>query len=208
MWLSPLHCFEWNLTSRMLIFMTFQKCKYFLIWKCILDPEDITLNIITTSDHYLLLFSSLFPVLLWLSFGIASLSIFGNVHRPCNPCCNIANNRLNYVYSFLPFLLIFWLYFQKLLYWEMRTDHVNGTLMFSTTVNTMSIPFFICFVCLLGYIVLVTIFRNVHRPCQHYSKTFNNSLDYVYSFVPCLFWFSSYDIWKCAQTMSMAPLHC
>ena len=88
----------------------------------------------------------------------------------------------------------------------MRTDHVNSTLTLSTTVNTMSIPFFLFFVWLFCYIVLLTIYRNAHRPCRHYSKTFNNSLDYIYSFVPCVFWFSgcvntSYYIWKCTQTM-------
>ena len=86
------------------------------------------------------------------SFSIASLSIFGNMHRPCKHCCNIANNSLHHVYSFLPwnytqtmltvpwhcqqqstlcplFLLdisIFWLYLHYLLYLEMCTDHVNS----------------------------------------------------------------------------------
>ena len=133
----------------------------------------------------------------------------------------------------------------------MRTDHLNSTPTLSTTVNTMSIPFFPFLCVTFGYIVLVTIFRDVHRPCRHYSKTFNNSLDYIYSFVLCLFDFlgmltpvtifgnphrpckhysktfnnslhyiyslapclstfsgyiyMSYYLWKCAQTMSMAP---
>ena len=62
----------------------------------------------------------------------------------------------------------------------------------------------------LGMLTLVTIFGNAHRRCKHYSKTFNNSLHYIYSLVPCLSSFSgyismSYYFWKCAQTMSMAP---
>ena len=69
----------------------------------------------------------------------------------------------------------------------------------------MSILLFpVCFD-FLGMLTSVTIFGNAHRPCKHYSKTFNNSLHYIYSLVSCLSSFSgyiymSYYIWKCAQT--------
>ena len=65
----------------------------------------------------------------------------------------------------------------------------------------MSILLFpVCFD-FLGMLTWVTIFGNAHRASKHYSKTFNNSLHYIYSLVPC--WSSfygyiyvSYYIWK------------
>ena len=74
----------------------------------------------------------------------------------------------------------------------MRTDHVDITRRLSTTVYIMSILLFpVCFD-FLAMLTQVTIFGNVHRPCKHYSKTFNNSLHYIYSLVPCWSSFSGY----------------
>ena len=67
--------------------------------------------------------------------------------------------------------------------------------------------FFLIFYHFLTTFTLITILRNVHKPCKHYPNIVNNSLHHVYSFFPDFSWFSgyiciNYHIEKCAQTMS------
>ena len=63
----------------------------------------------------------------------------------------------------------------------MGTDQINSTLTFSMTVHIMSIIFADFFSDFQAIFALITIFRKVHRPCQQYPNTINNSLDHVYS---------------------------
>jgi hypothetical protein len=79
--------------------------------------------------------------------------------------------------------------------------------------NSSQYHLFLLFISFSGYIVLVTIFGNVHRPCRYYCNIVNNSLHHVYSFVPLFSWFLgyiyiNYHIRKCAQTMLTVPQHC
>ena len=82
MWPSPLHCFECNLTKKMLIFMTFSEMQVFPYFKMHTWPWRQHSKIITTSDHYYYFFLTFFLLYCDFSFSIASLSILGNVHRP------------------------------------------------------------------------------------------------------------------------------
>ena len=63
------------------------------MWKCMLDPENSTSNIIIiNSQHHPPLISWFFPILLLFSFSIATLSIFGNVHYTLKSLPNIITN--------------------------------------------------------------------------------------------------------------------
>ena len=104
----------------------------------------------------------LFPVCLHFLAIFPWVTIFGNVHRPCQWHPNIVKN------FHIIFILILWLYSSWLPYLEMRTDHVDSTLTLSTTVYTMSILFLLIFPDFLTIFISVTIFGNVHRPCQEY----------------------------------------
>ena len=85
----------------------------------------------------------------------------------------------------------------------MCTDHVDSTLTLSTTVYTMPILFLLIFPDVLTIFISITIFGNVHRPCQEYPTLSITVSSFFFWF---FFKFSgyiciNYHIRKCTQTM-------
>ena len=64
----------------------------FHIWKCTLDSENSTPNIITNSEQHPSLFILFFPISLLFFMSIATLSLFENVHCTLKALPNIITN--------------------------------------------------------------------------------------------------------------------
>ena len=143
----------------------------------------------------------LFSYIIWYITFIPSISKHTLLLRINYYNCLLVKS-LTKRFWFFWFFLIFQLYLHKLPYWEMHKNHINSTPTLSITVHIVSVIFPHFQTIFAG----ITIFRNVHRPHQHYPNTINNSLDHVYSFFSDFSQFFSYIhinyyIWKGAQTM-------
>ena len=132
-----------------------------------------------------------------------SVTILGNVHRPCNQCIKIIKRV--YIMSIL-FFLIFPDLFITFAWINILGNAHRWCKQYTNSFEDGlcdATPFFSD---VLGIFASITILGNVHRPCKQYLNLVNNSLHNVYYFFPEFSWFYSdlsinYHIRKCAHTM-------
>ena len=154
--------------------------------------------------HYFIIVNngvySFFPHFLAI---FTSVTILGNVHRPCNQCIKIIKSI--YIMSILFFLIFPDLF--VIFAWIAILGNAHRWCKQYTNIVEDGLcddtPFFSD---VLGIFASITILGNMHRPCKQYLNLVNNNLHHVYSFFAEFSWFSSYlsinyHIRKYAHTM-------